>query len=195
MSDQQQFPPSGDSPFGQQQQQPPSYGQPQGQQPYGQQPYGQPPGGYGYGMQPMQQQRSSNRTCLIIVGGIVAFVIICVVCCVGAVAVAFSSDEVAVTTWFTLAADNDVTDIGLVCEGSPAEDYSAVYAGNYDNVTSVTINEFTEESSGEYYVEVTLDSDQGQDSWRGTFTMGDENGFLGLFGNCIEEIQPGLSLR
>src|SRR5512133_749915 len=116
-------PPGGQSPFGQQPQQQP-FGQ-QPQQPFGQQPSPYGPGYYGgpYAPTPPKRGRSS---CTVVAIVLVVVALLCVVCCVGAMAYVFSNDQMAYVGWQASMASGSTTavDAGLVCKDSQAQRFS-----------------------------------------------------------------------
>jgi hypothetical protein len=142
---------------------------------------------------------------------LVVVALLCVVCCVGAMAYVFSNDQMAYVGWQASMASGSTTavDAGLVCKDSQAQRFSEAfhqrYYVDYTGGTTLSITNTTQQ--GDSYIFEGQITGSSSDSnynpsyfgdYSATFVMGDDKGFLGLFGHCIEEIhqtRPALNVQ
>lgn len=141
---------------------------------------------------PAVQERRGIPKIFLVMFGCVGIVACCCFACVGMTFAAMSMGEATVAMWPFVAITDNPTDLGVVCEGSPAETFSLGLKEIYGDSLSINVTNPVKVNGEDktYEAEVTIDNET-QTLW---FVLGDDKGFMGLVGNCIYDIRPAPSL-
>lgn len=182
---------------------PPAPGDPYSQQPFGGYQQGgayPPPPGY----DPYSVPRRRGPNVILIVLGIV---LVCIIACCGIGAYAASTPPAIILFWSAgLVGDSSNNSsissntVGVMCDGSPAIDFTNEILVDYPAITDLTFTNIIETNDQDildrynsdkvYSAEGTITYEGGTtEDFDAYFIMGDDAAFLGFLGNCIQDIE------
>lgn len=122
-----------------------------------------------------------GRKLLLGCGGLV---LLCMVSCVLLYFTVFNTKKWQVQLWVGTTENPDqLMNFQALCEGSQAEAYTRQLAAAYPGEMQNDVRDYFEEGDTIRAKGIVADSD-----FEAIFAFGDEPGFLGIGGNCIETI-------
>lgn len=138
---------------------------------------------------PAQERRGFPRV-LLVLFGCVGLIALCCCACFGIAFAAAGTGEGTVAMWAFVTVADQAEETGIVCKDSQAATFGKALKTLHGDSLNISVNNPTKVADRDktYTAEVIINGETST-MW---FTLGNDKGLLGLFGNCIQSITPPL---